>query len=222
MITLYSDGGIYGQHYSLQTTIVTPSLTRVEYRHGVPTTEHQDNLLAGGLSIDYRKIFAPSGQLLETESTFYTDLQVTSYAFVPNLQKREIIRDGRTFRTEYTYSQNNFGDYHHPNRVVETGHIVRTTDYSYSHLTTPWIPGLVTTEKVQVGTETFQRRWTYDSLGFKTSEVGWYRPSQASEGVVTTYSPDQFGNVATKIRVWPDLPPVWRAVRLALRDALGA
>ena len=190
------NGGVYGQHFNGETRIITPSQTRVDYIH--VGTGNPVNQLAGRLVVGYRTIYSPAGQQFEQEQSFYVDLPVTLAADVPAISERRIIRNGRTFKTEYTYDDQNFGDYHHPKHVVETGHMIRVTDYTYQHLAAPWIPGLVLSQQVQVGTETFKRRWTYDSWGFRTSEVGWYRPPQASDGIVTNFSRDTMGNVSSK------------------------
>ena len=196
-VVLYAEGATYGQHYSDRTVIVTPTGKYVKYLH-VGTTSQWENTLAGGLGIGFRTIYTLTGVQIEQESIEFIDQPVTLGTTVPKIRKRTILRDGKTYSTEYTYDQNNFGDYHHPRRVVETGDLVRTTDYTYLHLTSPWITGVVLSQEVQVGGETFKRRWTYDPEGFKTSDVGWYKPSQTSGGVVTTYTRDGSGNIETK------------------------
>jgi YD repeat-containing protein len=62
----------------------------------------------------------------------------------------------------------------------------------------PYVLGLPASEQITVSTDTFRRTWSYTNptfLGFLTQSTGFARPG--ATGIVTTFSPDSRGNVAT-------------------------
>jgi RHS repeat-associated protein len=193
------DHGQIGRYYSFATEIFTPTGGRVVYWHTGTTSTNPANVLTGGISIGDRFVY--SGEvLLEQTRTEYTDLSLLYLAIVPRVKKVSVTRDGRTYTKTYAYGSANFGDFHNPTSLTEVGTNTRVTTYTYSHLTTPWITALPLSEQRAEpgsGQATLKRRWTYNALGFKTSDVDWYQTTQ-SAGVVTTYTPDARGNVVSQ------------------------
>jgi YD repeat-containing protein len=183
------------------TDIRTPANVVVQHWHRELTGDPFNQAFGGNFGLTSRSVTV-DGQTVQSESWDYELRPVVDFGTQfhswgpPVLKDYRITRDGRQFRTQYLYGTANFSDYHNPVRVIETGHSTRTTDYTYSHLTSLWVKGLKLTEEVQAGGETAKRRWTYNTRGFRTSEVGWYRPSQTSGGIVTTYTEGAFGNLA--------------------------
>ena len=103
--------------------------------------------------------------------------------------------------TTYSYRQDangnflDYGDYHQPTTITETGDLSRTTSRTYTHLgnspTTPsYLVGKLAQEQVTVGGETFTESWTYDDGS--TPSPGFLR-SHTRYGITTTFTPSDDG-----------------------------
>jgi len=172
----------------------------VKYWYASTTSTNPDGVVAKGIGIGTIQIYDGAGTLVESTNTTYTDLPVY-FGIAPGVKEVVVERHGREFKTTYTYTttSTNFYNFHRPSSVLTTGHFSRTTAYTYQHLTGPWILALPLTEQVTVGTEVHKRGWTYDALGFKTSDIAWFRGTSLS-GIVTQYTRDSSGNgnIATR------------------------
>ena len=180
-----------------QTTVQTPT-ARILYEHG--TGESPLNVFdgeGGVLQLVSRTVQSFDGtQDLEHETRTYTFVPVLSWGQFGTfeLDVRTVTRDdgGTAFATDYTYDENNFGDYHQPKSITETGTgLTRTTNRSFKPpSSSPYLVGLPATETMTVGTDTFEKSWTYDSAtGFKTAETIY--------SIETEFTPDSRGNVRT-------------------------
>ncbi len=181
-----------------QTTVQTPS-ARIVYEHGWNESPLAVFDAEGGIvPLIRRTVQTEDGSTdLEIEERTYTLLTVLSWWTFGTLelQTRTITRhDGGTpteFETTFEYDEANFGDYHQPELITETGTAgTRSTNRTFQHSATPYLVGLPLTEAVTVGSQTFNKSWTYDSqTGFKTSETTF--------GIETEFAADGFGNVQT-------------------------
>lgn len=102
---------------------------------------------------------------------------------------------GLSFTTTFGYAATNFGDFHRPNQITETGEATRTTTRQYAHspnapIDLPYVAGLLTQEVVTTANGSTTRLWGPDpATGFVTSA--------SLDGITTTLTPDALGNVAS-------------------------
>lgn len=131
-----------------------------------------------------------------------SNLAVFAANGTPELLKRELSRDGHTYTTEYTYSTDSFGDFHRPNKIVQSdGTTTRTTTMTYDAgflradgLLPQILPKLASretkVERAGVATETTTSSWEYNTgLGFART--------QRQDGLETYFTADDDGNVRT-------------------------
>ncbi len=90
-----------------------------EIRSGTSVLEREE--------LEWRK-----GAPISTDS-FISGLRNDVDTWVPLLAQRVVTREGRTFRTQYTYGSSNFNDFGRPNHIVEIGDRTRTTDYTFDY-----------------------------------------------------------------------------------------
>jgi YD repeat-containing protein len=195
--------------FSRATLIQTPSGAQVEYRH-LPQGTLVARLLSGVQLTDHY-VRDASGAELQHERRIYQLIpnvyhSATSWWGTAEIAVRTITRDGRDFVTSYTYDPATVtGDFHHPQTVVESSNgSTRTTTFDYRHYGYElyWSPGLfllgrLQFQQVQVGTDTWVRRWAFDSTGFPTETRDWAGPSE-NLPIVRTFTRDAQGNVATE------------------------
>jgi len=122
--------------------------------------------------------------------------------YTPEMIRRRLTRDGRTYTTEWSFSGTRYGDFHRPNRVTETGELSRVTERTYDYgapngfdsRTAPlMLLGPLALETMQVGSETVTRSWEHaPTTGFLTRETTY--------GISTSFAPDGRGNVASVTR----------------------
>ena len=186
-----------GSPFSWSTHIETPSGTRVVYEHGIlVVSEDISRVIGGNFGVKKRSVF-DGPQRIDFERYTYQAVPVIQYTspFVwwgtAELDERIIERDGRTYETRYFFDDANFGDYHHPNAIVEDGDLARTTLLTYHHYQTPaFVVGLPATSQVAInGVSPTASSWTHDSAtGFMTSAT--------VAGITTTFDKDTLGNVS--------------------------
>jgi YD repeat-containing protein len=185
------------------TTMTTPS-GRVVYEHSRwVDPEVTFDGWGGALALRSRSIQQDiNGEWveLEREERSYGPVRVLSWGpyGTQELTSRAITRDGGAsaqYVTEFTYDVLNFGDYHRPYRIRETGPAgVRETTRTFQHsVQSPYVVGLPLTERVEVAAapapNVFLKSWTYDAeTGFRTSGTLY--------GVTTQFEKDAGGNVA--------------------------
>ena len=219
----FTGAGAY-QGLSHQTVVTGPTGTTTKYVYCFLAvcpnyTGNPNGAGAGGnytgrwAFLTTRTVESPAGTVLESESRTYQDVPIFGSYFcwctpataqVPELASRTITRNGRSYTTQFAYSSSNYGDYHHPNQITETGDLARTTTRAFEHHEPPVFPayivGLLTGETVQVGSESFTKSFVYNTYGFMTAETIY--------GLTTTFTPDvcvgitsgSCGNVATMVR----------------------
>jgi len=186
--------------------VVIPSGHRVRYRHGDGVVYDPDGVfdgVAGLVPLTERLVQECVGATcvdVERETRAYRNIQVLTWTAFGILEPwtRTITRyvgaSTQVYTTDYRYNTADFGDYHRPNLITEIGSAgTRTTTRTYQHLLGSYILGLPASERITVGTESFDKAWSYDpATGFKTAETIYE--------VTTTFAPDPFGNVerATK------------------------
>jgi YD repeat-containing protein len=140
---------------------------------------------------------------MQTEKFKYLWLKVLSWTDLGTLEIKErtltqhddsVDTDYKT-EYEYTTTQTNYhADFHRPTSIKETGTAAgdRTTEYTYLHLSSPFVVGLVVEETTTVDTgassESFIKSAEFDTLGFKTSETVY--------GITSTFARYSSGNVA--------------------------
>jgi YD repeat-containing protein len=160
-------------------TIVAPS-ARISYASSV-----QDNRVVS----DTRTIATPSGTVVDSETMSYTTVP-NPVQPMPVPHVRTLVRDGVTYTTTYSYSNDNYADYGQPNHITETGDLSRTTDITYRHDFSRYIRGRPASRTVTADGVTSTTNYTYDgSTGFLTS--------QTVLGLTATFTPDSYGNVAS-------------------------
>ena len=186
------------QPFAWGARIITPSQITVEYRHGVQGDS--GHAMGGNFGVLERIIYSGT-QELEHEQTTYQSVPVVAYSGTvwwgtvePSVHA--LARDGRIYTTQFIYSGLYFGNYHHPSQVIETGDITRTTTRSYTHNTTTWILGRVTTQDVTVGSETFRQEFSWDmTTGFLSWTNLPYLVNSQIAHRIETHVADAFGNV---------------------------
>ena len=202
--------------YSAHTVVSTPS-GRISYNYApVQTTNPSfgdaDHVIDGNIALTNVVVEQRQG-----ETFIPLDSESRTYQYVPVIQQqtggeifggaevrtRTIVRGTATsYVTTYSYDTSiaTFGDYHHPNRIDETGELSRSTTYTYSHpykfpeVSGRQIVGLPLSETITVNDETVTRAWSYDEgTGFKTRETEFGSTSESA--IATTFVSDDFGNV---------------------------
>jgi hypothetical protein len=190
---------------SMQTTITTPSAQLI-YAYGRVDVDDADLLISGGIALTNLRVRDNDGNEVEYEERHYQQVPLISHGDGihfdgPELRSRTVWHDPlhtRSYTTEYAYSTTNFGDYHHPNRITETGDLSRLTLLTYTHprTDTPFLVGLPASQTIVVDDEGWARCWTFDNAtGFKTRETGF--GTTCSSALATTFTNDGFGNVAS-------------------------
>ena len=196
--------------YSEQTTITTPTGRRLTYVYrpvwlSNPDVTQPDVLIDGTIVLVSTTLEdATGGPPLESEHRTYRQLPTTWWpdgsthfdAVVP--AQREISRAGRTYRTSLQYGSagplDDFGDYHQPSQITEEGELTRAITRSYFHLSTSYVRGLIASETVAAGGESWTRTWNYDTAtGFKTRQTEF--GTSIDGGIPTTFAADDRGNV---------------------------
>ncbi len=161
--------------------------------------------MAGNFGMTARQVFTDSteSQQLELMQRTYTMVPSIRYDSntwwgTPEIQTYTIKRyfpSERVYTTNYTYDTSvnaaspGYWNGHRPLTVSENNGLglSRTTTRTYDFRSTPFILGLPSTESVTVGTESFQRSWSYNPSGFLTQATTY--------GIPTTYQPDVRGNL---------------------------
>ena len=198
---------IGGSGMSGETTVDLPTPAgkphrRLLYRHGLTEVSDPVYYFDGEASmapLAYRAVQEENGTnwtTIEEEQRTYRFMTNVSWGGdfgTVELETRTVNRDGGTtpFVTNFNYDVDNFGDYHTPKLITETGTAgTRSTFRTFQHSTSPYLLALPTSENVTVGAATFEKEWTYNaSTGFKESETIY--------GIATTFTPDSYGNVKT-------------------------
>jgi YD repeat-containing protein len=178
-------------------SVTTPSGVRVEYRSDSP-----GDWAGAGPTLTSNTVTltdAVSNARIESTVTLMQVLASTSFDGYswgrPEATQRTITRwDGgqaRDYTTTYTYRTSNFADYHHPSMITETGDAgSRSTYVEYQHNTVNSILALPTLRRVSNGSEVFETSWSYDTLGFRRTQV--------ENGISSTFAPDANGNLGTQ------------------------
>ena len=183
------------------TTVYTPT-GRVLYAHGWTESPLAVFDAEGGvLPLTQRKVQTHDGSdwvTLEQEDRTYTLVTVLGWWNFGTLElnTRTITRfspgASQTFVTDNEYDALNFGDYHRPYRITETGTAgTRVTNITYKHpqfVSDPYVVALPIAESVEVGAETVTKERTYTTKGFKTSET--------ADGITTLFGQTSSGNVS--------------------------
>jgi YD repeat-containing protein len=197
--------------------ITTPSQTRVTYVYD-NAAEGMDSgreVVAGAYSLSLRQV-ALGTTVLESETRSYQEILVADHSQMTpypalwrtwgsyEVKDRRITRNDQTHTTTFTYRGTNFGDFHNPETIVETGSagVSRTTTRTYRHpsptITTRFLVALPETEEIRVGSEVFKKSWNHNnSNGFLDSQTIF--------GITTTFtptdeSPRTLGNVGSNKR----------------------
>jgi YD repeat-containing protein len=140
---------------------------------------------------------------VECETREYQDVPLPGAPIVgttlPELRVRTIRRGAKTYTTTYGYSATNYGDYHQPNEIAETGDRERVTTRTFFHsadapYAAPYFVGLLASETIDEadadGSQTIDSSWTYDpATGFNLT--------QTRAGLTTSFTNDAYGNIAT-------------------------
>jgi YD repeat-containing protein len=173
-----------------RTAILAPDGTTVTFRYEIVGLPY-DPSLGGDYSVTRRTVTGPQGQILEDEARHYTSLPVVANIVggTPEVDQQTVTRDGRTYSSTFRYSNQNFGDYHRPYQVTESGELSRTTSRQFDYGFTFYNTGKPSSEMVTVNGESFTKSWTYDhGTGFLSQESDY--------GIVTSFGADASGNVA--------------------------
>jgi YD repeat-containing protein len=140
---------------------------------------------------------------VECETREYQEVPLPGAAIVgttlPELSVRTIRRGAKTYTTTYGYDSANYGDYHQPNEITETGDRTRVTTRTFVHSAdapydAPYFIGLLASETINEpdahGSQTIASSATYDpATGFNLT--------QTRAGLQTSFTADAFGNIAT-------------------------
>jgi RHS repeat-associated protein len=201
------DYDFQGSSLSTLTTVTAPNDVVTTFEHGwTPDTGTASNAYPGRFYVLKKRTLTKASVEWERDTRTYQSVSIPSANtsdVLPEIDTRTIVRhDGgleRTHTTTFDYSPNTWGDFHHPNAIVETGQLasgtqIRATTRTYQHssnapITPLYLVGLLTGETVATGGDTTARAWAYDSEGFVESAT--------EHGITTTFTQDGFGNVAT-------------------------
>jgi YD repeat-containing protein len=132
-----------GSPVAVTTVTRTPSGARITEEHGgvgdVQSIDGQYGLLS---RVVEQEQGAGTFVALETETRAYRSVLVIQHSptrlwDTPELDHRTVTRHSaagdRTYTTTYEYSTTNFGDYHRPHTITESGEISRTTTLAYDY-----------------------------------------------------------------------------------------
>ena len=163
-------------------TVNLPGGRQLVYGHGWAP-------LAGKWILDEKILKAGDTQVARVDRE-HTDLAVVS-AFptwtVPVVEQDTITQDGRVYTTGYEYRATNFGDYHQPWRITETGHLTRVTTREYDYDVPSALLNRLKSETVTIAGESFTTSYSYeDATGFLDR--------QTTFGITTTFGRDTRGN----------------------------
>ena len=193
------------------TAVQTPDGARIVYHHeSYPVsgwTEDDEDWV-----VTRRDVFARDGENwipVQQETREYATLPLPSLSSTA-LSMRDIVRDGRRFRTVYEYADTDYGDYHRPFRITDTdegGPFQRVTRREYRHFD-PGVGrlnvGHLTREQVTVNGETFERSWDINpNSGLLMS--------QTIHGVTTTFQSFAYGNPGMAVDATQKLTHFWYA-----------
>lgn len=132
-----------------------------------------------------RTVATLQGTPLETETMTYDDTLPHPIEPRPAIKTRVIDRGGQIYTTTYTYDSANWANYGQPTRIVESGHLTRTTDITYDHNFAKYIRGRVASV-------------TVDGIGvrsFAYNSVTGFVDAATSLGVTTLFGPTPSGNI---------------------------
>jgi YD repeat-containing protein len=160
-------------------------------------------MLAGDFVLAHRIVYATDGSTrIEQEDREYEGLQAARNDrpwAVSALSSSTVTRAGRTYRTELTYDPDDTGDfsnYHRPRFKTErvNGVVARSSEFQYRHLTLAtgpvYVVGLPLFETINASGQPTTRGWDYEpTTGFRRAE--------SVNGITTTFTHDDHGNVAT-------------------------
>jgi YD repeat-containing protein len=163
------------------------------------------------MQVGRRVIRDAQGAVQETEIRHYTNLLVSPVprgpSYLPQgsaaLLSVAVERDGRTYTTTHEYAQPSeyLADFHRPRQTVESdGALTRITTRTFRYdgfnvqpTAGRIILGKLAREVVTVGSESFEKSWTYDTAtGFTLSATTY--------GLKATFTDDFLGNVASETR----------------------
>lgn len=190
--------------FSNRTDITAPSGVVTSYYHefvGPPGTGAPDYI--GRTYLVTRRVVQAGTDVLEEENREY-GLVPVYLGSLPELTRRTITRGTDTFTTEYCYSAASYGDFHRPNKVIETGELQRTSVRQYLHSTdvpiaAPYVVGMLTSDHVTVGAsatcETDPVGGTTVAAARTYNAVTGFVESETVSGVTTTFTPDALGNL---------------------------
>lgn len=192
------------------TPITAPSGRRLSFSYHRVTTDPET--LDGEIALIGRgvQVRPPGGDYVALESEvfeYHAKVDVIVHGSrswgTPEVRRRTVRRDGAEYVTAFDYGPSNFGDYHHPHLIVETGPTgvpgvvrTRTQTRTFRHMpaqaSEPYIKALVDTDVLEVGGESFSSGFTYeDATGFLTRATRY--------GITTRFERDDRGNVARDI-----------------------
>ncbi len=138
---------------------------------------------------------SPAGEI-QRESIEYQERGHRTNGANVLVKSREVKRDNRTYTTTYNYGLSNYSDFGHPNEIVESGELQRTTlrEFDYGSLTVAGRPvflGKVGRERVRVGDSQqpfYEKVWVRDPFtGFITRQTIF--------GLETSFERDNVGNI---------------------------
>jgi len=159
--------------------------------------------IPGGRQLEYRHGWAPfvgrwilNAQILrdglevgriEREYDFLPYIAAFPADVAPVIKKSTLSQEGRTFETSYTYRASDFGDYHQPWTLTESGHLTRVTTRGYDYAFDVYQRPKLQSETVTVNAQAFSTTFDYDdATGCLTR--------QTAIGVITTFTCDAQGN----------------------------
>ena len=158
----------------------------------------------------YQRSVADATRTWEEETRTYRCVPVRSTTTtdgMPELASQTLKRyeagGTQTYATSYAYASTDYGDYHQPESVTETGPTggSRQTTRTYRHAawdvnmpTAIYIVGLPLSQTVEANGSTLRRDWDYEANGFRKSETAWHTPG--ASGLTTTFTMTNAGNIA--------------------------
>jgi YD repeat-containing protein len=195
----------------MPTIITAPNNVTTEVSYTIEGSGVDEQARPLEMQVSQRVIRDAQGAVQETEIRHYTHLLVSPIPRGPvwppdgsaALLSVAVTRDGRTYLTTHEYAQPSeyLADFHRPFRTVETGGgLTRTTTRTFRYdgfnvlpNDRPIVMGKLASEVVTVGSESFEKRWTYDTAtGFTLSATTY--------GLEATFTDDFLGNVASETR----------------------
>lgn len=196
----------YNEGPNDDTTVVSCSCGTVSYRYnGIGISGNFSAWVSGTLA--ERRVLNSSGSVVEQETFTYDPSEAVSAntipgengqwadpaVYLPLLRQRTLTRNSTSWTTTYDYRAGlgNYNDFGRAWRVTEAGDLTRITRVTFQYGFTPWIIGGASSTELQVGSTSVTTSTTAYNLttGFVTS--------RAQLGVVTQYSPNPNGTVAS-------------------------